>query len=107
MPVISHQSSVIRIGRRSSAIGHSSEARMSPAQAQTIRRLGLMIETACLFGLMWLWRKKIPLRPVGGVDQLLALKIGLALGFALWLFGTATIYWPKRSSGGKPPRDSD
>jgi hypothetical protein len=74
---------------------------MKPATAQNIRRLGLAVEAACLLGLLTIARQPIGPRKVLGVDQSQALMTGLALGFTLWLVGTASYYWPKRKPGEK------
>ena len=66
-----------------------------------IRCLGLAIEAVCLLGLLTIVREKIEPRRFLGIDQSQALMAGMAIGFALWVVGMASYYWPKRKSDQK------
>lgn len=80
--------------------------RIAPPSGQILRRLGLLTEAACLLGLLALARGRLPAEPYpGGPANHLTLKIGLAVGFALWAAGTLRIYWPPARR--RDPADRD
>jgi hypothetical protein len=62
---------------------------MGPATAMNVRRLGLIVEVVCMFGILSLYRRGNP-----GAETLLGLptyrffQAGLACGLALWFVGT-------------------
>ena len=74
---------------------------MNLTLAQNLRRIGLAIEALCLLSLL-AFPQKVELKPFMGIDQSRILMVGLALGFAVWLVGTASIYWPRKDD----PSDS-
>jgi len=79
-----------------------------PMTGQTLRRLGLIAEAACLFGLIALSRGRLPAEPFPGWPRTaLLLQIGLGLGFILWAAGTLRIYWPAGRRRGAEVRDGD
>jgi hypothetical protein len=73
---------------------------MKPATGQVLRRIGLLVETLCLLTLVSLAREKPQpqVRKFAGIELSQWLMAGLALGFALWIVGTATIYRRRKAS---------
>jgi hypothetical protein len=82
---------------------------VTTATGQTLRRLGLLVEAACVLGLLADARGRLPHPGRLPFDPGLALGVGLGFGFCLWMAGTLAIYWPSRhrnvrrgDSGGEP-----
>ena len=69
---------------------------MTPAQGQTLRRAGLVLEALCVLGLLALARGKVQIGKGSGLDPSLVMAAGLGLGFVLWAVGTAAIYRGRR-----------
>jgi hypothetical protein len=65
---------------------------MTPQTGQLLRRLGLLIETLSLLGLLSIYRKGVDPGKFAGFSVVQFMTAGIALGFALWLAGTITIY---------------
>jgi hypothetical protein len=65
---------------------------MTAFQGQTLRRSGLLIEAACMLGLLGLSRGNVDLGRGSPLDPGRLLWVGLAAGFLLWLTGTIATY---------------
>jgi hypothetical protein len=65
---------------------------MTPARGQILRRIGLVIEVVCVVALLNPAPVKVEVWRRFGVDPIRPLWIGLAIGFALWITGTAAIF---------------
>lgn len=62
---------------------------MSPGTAMNVRRLGLIVEAVCMFGLLSAFRSKAVEPPMAfGVPLYRIFQVGLAVGFVLWIVGT-------------------
>lgn len=60
---------------------------MGPVTAMNVRRLGLIVEALCMFGLLSAYRREA-LNLVFGVPVYRIFQGGLAVGFVLWFVGT-------------------
>ena len=64
---------------------------MKLPNGQFTRRVGLLVELVCMLGLLSASRGKVDFWARQGLDPTIVLGTGMAIGFALWLFGTVTI----------------
>ena len=55
-----------------------------------------MIEMICIVWMIMLRRQMIAVELLKGIDAIRVSQIGLALGFATWIGGTAIMYWPRK-----------
>ena len=69
---------------------------MKPATGPILRRVGLLIEIACLLAFVTLPDDR---EVFAGVDARRVLIAGVALGFVLWVVGTASISSAGRTRG--------
>jgi len=70
---------------------------MSPVTGPILRRVGLCIEMVCLLAYVTLPDDRAIF---AGIDMSRVLIGGVAVGFALWIVGTATIWSSARRSRG-------
>ncbi len=68
---------------------------MRPAAGPILRRVGLLIEMACILALV---AGDIEGRSVAGVDARHLLIAGVALGFVIWALGLALLFRDRRRS---------
>ncbi len=68
---------------------------MRPVAGLILRRVGLLIELACLLAFVALRDDR---RVVAGVDLRRMLIAGVALGFGIWIMGMLWIRLPARRS---------
>lgn len=78
---------------------------MKPTTARLIRNVGLLIEVACLFGLLSLRRQNALVGKILGLERSVWLTAGIAIGFCLWAYGTVSLYWPRRKPEDKSSND--
>lgn len=70
---------------------------MRPITGMILRRLGLLIEMVCLLAFVTLPKDR---EAFAGVDLRRVLIAGVALGFVLWIVGTASIWSSARRTRG-------
>jgi hypothetical protein len=76
---------------------------MTPAQGQTLRRVGLLLEVLSMFGLFSLGKGRVDIWKDSGMDPSVVWTIGLVLGVLLWAVGTYYIHRERLwGSSGKP-----
>jgi hypothetical protein len=75
---------------------------MTPAQGQTVRRVGMLIQVLSLYGLFSLGKGKFDLWRNSDLDPSIVLTAGFGTGFCLWLAGTVAIHWERFRKKGEP-----
>ena len=71
---------------------------MRPATAMNVRRLGLIVEALCMFGLLSAYRRE-DIALAFGVPVFRIFQGGLIVGFILWFVGTMAY---RRALGNSP-----
>ena len=61
-----------------------------------------MIEMICIVWMIMLRRQMIDVEMLKGINAIRVSQIGLALGFAVWISGTAIMYWPRKQVKSAP-----
>ena len=79
---------------------------MTPARAQSLRRIGLVIEVLCMLGLLSLARGKIDIWRGFPIEPSRFLSVGLGIGFLFWVTGTVAIYAARKRTD-KPAKMTD
>jgi hypothetical protein len=76
---------------------------MTKETGRSLRKIGLIVETVCLLGLVSISRQKVDPADAAKLAQIrmfwMVLAAGIAAGFVTWAVGTAAIYWPRRPRG--------
>lgn len=68
---------------------------MKRETGRAIRRAGLILEMLCIVWMIMLRRQMIAADALKGIDAIRLSQIGLAVGFAVWITGTAIMHWPR------------
>ncbi len=81
---------------------------MRSFHGQILRMLGLLIEMLGILGLAQFWRTGEGQTPFPAFLSLRLAWIVVGVGFAIWLFGSILIYWPRsRRSASNPEREEE
>ncbi len=79
---------------------------MTPARAQTLRRIGLTVEVLCMLGLLGLARGRAEIWNGFPMDPSRFLTLMLGIGFLIWVAGTSGLYLGRKRES-NPGNSSD